>query len=118
MTYTGDLGKCTPENCSIVVDSDDEIGDSARAFNSLVNALASSMRTQAAVRSFTQMLSSRLELDTVANGALPQLLEHTGASAGAILVDIGGESAGAGRSRSPNTGDHRQPRPRPGRHAI
>jgi diguanylate cyclase (GGDEF)-like protein len=90
MTYTGDLSKCTPENCSIVVDSDDEIGDSARAFNSLVKALASSMRTQAAVRSFTQMLSSRLELDAVSNGALRQLLDHTGAAAGAILVDIGG----------------------------
>jgi len=36
------------------------------------------------------MLSSRLELDTVANGALHQLLEHTGAAAGAILVDTGG----------------------------
>ena len=90
MTYSGDLSKCTPENCSIVVDSDDEIGYSARAFNSLVHALASSMRTQAAVRSFTQMLSSRLELDTVANGALGQLLEYTGADGGAVLVDIGG----------------------------
>jgi len=91
MTYSGDLSKCTPENCSIVVDSDDEIGDSARAFNSLVHALANSMQTQAAVRSFTEMLSSRLELDTVANGALRQLLEHTGATAGAILVDMGGQ---------------------------
>ena len=90
MTYSGDFSRCTPEECSIVVDSNDEIGDSARAFNSLVHALASSMRTQAAVRSFTRMLSSRLELDTVANGALRQLLEYTGAAGGAVLVDIGG----------------------------
>ena len=43
MTYSGDLSRCTPDECSIAVDSDDEIGDSARAFNGLVEALATSM---------------------------------------------------------------------------
>ena len=91
MTFSADLSGCTPERCSIVVDSDDEIGDSARAFNRLVEALATSMKTQAAVRSFNRMLSSRLELDAVATGALQQLIEYTGADAGVILVDTGGK---------------------------
>ncbi len=90
MTYSDDLGKSTPTNCYIVVDSDDEIGHSARAFNNLVTALTRSMQTQTAIRAFNQMLSSRLELDTVANGALGQLLDHIGATAGVVLVDMGG----------------------------
>ena len=35
----GDLDECTPEKCHIPVDSSDEIGDSARTFNSLVDTL-------------------------------------------------------------------------------
>ena len=90
MTYGDDFSRCTSESCSIAVDSHDEIGDSAAAFNDLVSALAASMRTQTAVRSFTRMLASRLELDAVSTGALHELLAHTGATAGVILVDTGG----------------------------
>src|SRR5659263_214338 len=35
MTFSGDLSRCTPDNCMITVDSEDEIGESAQAFNSL-----------------------------------------------------------------------------------
>jgi diguanylate cyclase (GGDEF)-like protein len=81
----------TPESCLIVVDSEDEIGQSAGAFNSMVTALAASHRTEAAVRDFTEMLSSQLELDVLTTQALQQLLQHTGASGGAILVEADGE---------------------------
>jgi diguanylate cyclase (GGDEF)-like protein len=101
----------TPESCHIVVDSEDEIGQSAQAFNSMVNALTASHRTEAAVRSFTEMLSSQLELDVLTTQALQQLMQHTGASAGAILVEADGEMkvAAAYGIRSPEsllTGDH------------
>jgi len=91
MTTSGDLSACTPENCSIVVDSDDEIGESALAFNRLVDALSVSMRTQLAVRSFTEMLTSQLEIATLAEEALRQFSEHAGATAGLVVYETAGE---------------------------
>lgn len=89
--HGGDLLACTPENCAIAVDSEDEIGDSASAFNRLVDSLARTMRTQAAVRSFSEMLTSQLEIDRLAENALRQFLEHTGAAGGVILCQCEGE---------------------------
>lgn len=88
---TGVAGKCTPETCFIRVDSEDEIGESGKAFNYLVESLAFSHQTDEAVRSFTEMLTSHLELDVLTNQALQQLLQHTEASAGAILIAAEGE---------------------------
>ena len=99
------LDRCTPEACHIEVDSEDEIGQSAQAFNSMVRALSASRRTEAAVRAFSEMLASQLELDTLTHQALQQLIQHTGANAGAILVEAEGELtvAAAHGIRTPNT---------------
>lgn len=91
ISRSGDIGKCTPDACFITVDSEDEIGESGKAFNYLVESLAFSHRSDAAVRSFTEMLTSHLELDILTNQALQQLLQHTDASAGAILIAAEGE---------------------------
>lgn len=91
MATTGDMNQCTADDCFIAVDSEDEIGESARAFNRLVASLSHSMETQAAVRSFSQMLTSQLELEGLSQQALHQFIEHTGASGGAILCESGGE---------------------------
>lgn len=91
LTNGSDLLRCTQENCSISVDSEDEIGESARAFNRLVESLATSMRTQAAVRSFSEMLTSQLEIESLAENALRKFLEHTGAAGGLILYECEGE---------------------------
>ena len=91
MTTTGNMDQCTAEECLIDVDSEDEIGESAAAFNRLVESLAHSMETQAAVRSFSEMLTSQLELEGLAQQALQQFIEHTGAAGGAILCESGGE---------------------------
>ena len=40
--YSDDPSACTPESCSLPVDSDDELGDAAASFNRLVEALAAS----------------------------------------------------------------------------
>lgn len=87
LAQRGEMEECTPEACHIQVDSDDEIGESARAFNQLVDALALAHQTEAAVRQFSTMLGSQLELHLLADQALEQLLQHTGASAGGILVN-------------------------------
>lgn len=91
LAQTGEAEKCTTDACFITVDSDDEIGESAKAFNYLVESLAFSHRTDAAVRSFTGMLASYLELDVLSNKALEQLLVYSAASAGAILIVAEGE---------------------------
>ena len=91
MTTSGDLTACTPESCSIVVDSEDEIGESAAAFNRLVEALANSMRIQQAVRSFSEMLTSQLEIESLAEEALRQFFEHAGVAGGLVLYESGGE---------------------------
>ena len=91
MTSSGDLSACSPEECAIVVDSEDEIGESALAFNRLVEALSNSMRTQLAVRSFSEMLTSQLEIESLAQEALRQFFEHAGAAGGLILYEVSGE---------------------------
>ena len=91
MTMSGDLSECTPAQCSIVVDSEDEIGESALAFNHLVNALSTSMRILLAVRSFSEMLTSQLEIGSLAEEALRQFSEHGGAAGGLILYETEGE---------------------------
>ncbi len=91
ISISGDTWQCSPEACFIHVDSEDEIGESGKAFNYLIESLAFSHRNDTAVRSFTEMLTSHLELDILTNQALQQLLEHTDASAGAILIAAEGE---------------------------
>ena len=91
ISLNGENGKCTPEACFLTVDSEDEIGKSGKAFNFLVQALAASHKNDAAVRSFSAMLASQLDLDTLVNEALQQLLQHTEADAGAILIAAEGQ---------------------------
>lgn len=85
------MEKCDPDHCLIKVDSDDEIGESAQAFNELVMAQSLSLKTQAALRSFTEMLASQLEVDALTDRALQRLLKHVNAPAGAILIESDGE---------------------------
>ncbi len=87
----GDASGCNSQDCLLSVDSDDEIGDSARAFNHLVQTLELSLETQGAVRAFTELLASHLDLNDLTDRALQQLLQHTHAGGGAILVETEGE---------------------------
>ncbi len=87
----GDPGLCDAGNCMVPADSDDEIGESARAFNHLVETLVHSLDTQSAVRSFFEMLTSTLELETLAENTIGQFIEHTGASGGLIFYEEDGK---------------------------
>lgn len=83
--------ECTDEKCYITIDSEDEIGESAHAFNALVKALANAFKSETSVRTFTEMLSSRLELDKLAEEALNRLMANLSAEGGAIVVEKEGE---------------------------
>ncbi|MCF8033961.1 MAG: GGDEF domain-containing protein [Desulfarculaceae bacterium] len=81
---------CAAEDCYITIDSEDEIGESAMAFNQLVGALTVAHSSEGAVREFSRLLASRLELDTLAGDALRQLMDNSKAGAGALLVESEG----------------------------
>lgn len=90
-TYTGDWTDCDPESCQLPVDSDDVIGESADAFNHLIRVLQHSHEVEERVDEFSKTMTSQLELSPLCNGALSGFVAATGASAGAILADVGGE---------------------------
>jgi diguanylate cyclase (GGDEF)-like protein len=84
--FTHDWSGCDPESCALAVDSEDEVGASAAAFNRLIGTLARSHGVETAMRAFSDVLSSRFELDSLGAAALDALLVHTGADAGTLLV--------------------------------
>ena len=86
-----DFSDCTPEHCRIAMDSEDEIGESARAFNTLVQTLATSLETETAVRSFTELITSQLEVDSLAAQAMPKLIHYTNSDGGVLLIEQSGE---------------------------
>jgi diguanylate cyclase (GGDEF)-like protein len=88
---SSELADCYEDNCIIPVDSEDEIGDTAKAFNELVHTLSISMRNEIAIKKFNEMLSSQLEMEQLAQRALIQINEFMGAEAGAVLYEHGGE---------------------------
>jgi len=83
--------ECNAESCLIEVDSEDELGDSARSFNQLVMTLSEVLATQTEVQLFSEMLASNLEVDVLADHALQRLVANLGASGGAILLEQGGD---------------------------
>jgi two-component system cell cycle response regulator len=84
--FSHDWSSCDPTACALPVDSADEVGASAGAFNRLIGTLARSHLVETAMRDFSSVLSSEFELEGLAEAALDGLLRHTGAAAGAILV--------------------------------
>lgn len=90
-TDTNDWANCTHDKCQIAIDSADEIGESSRAFNDLVDALLLSHEVESAVNEFAHRLTSKLELEPMSAVALDRLIEHTGSAAGAVIVEQEGE---------------------------
>ena len=84
--YTQDWSGCDPERCALAVDSDDEAGATAHAFNSLIRTLAKSHSVETAMHDFSGVLSREFELEGLGSAALDGLLRHTTSDAGAMLV--------------------------------
>ena len=87
----GRIGDCNPEHCSIPVETDDEFGQSATAFNELITSFAGSLRMLDDIKTFTAIFSSQLDLHALSEYALDRVLNGTGADAGAILLEQDGE---------------------------
>ncbi len=84
--FSHDWSGCDPESCALPVDSDDEVGASASAFNRLITTLARSHDVESAMRDFSVVLSTEFELEGLGSKALEGLLGHLRADAGAILI--------------------------------
>lgn len=93
---TNDLKRNSDESIDeqeyyISIDSQDEIGECAHAFNALVNSLSDAFKSEIAVRKFSEMLSSKLELDVLAQEALDRLMTNLKVEGGAIILEKQGE---------------------------
>ena len=84
--YSQDWTGCDPERCALAVDSDDEAGATAQAFNSLIRTLAKSHAVETAMHDFSAVLSREFELEGLGSAALDGLLRHTASDAGVMLV--------------------------------
>ncbi len=82
---------CTPETCHIPVDSEDELGESAESFNRLITTLSEVLGARSNLQQFSEMLTSHLELDALAQNTLESLIANAKASGGAILIENSGE---------------------------
>lgn len=81
---------CAIEDCSLEVDSDDELGESAEAFNRLLAELMAARQQEQRAEQFSALLSRHLDLVALGSAALEQLLVDVGAPAGAIIVEQSG----------------------------
>ncbi len=90
-TYSGDWGKCSPAECCLPVESDDELGEAARSFNQLISGLATSRDVQQAMTEMSKTLSEHLEWDDFCTAALRAWLRHGEADAGALIIVRDGE---------------------------
>jgi diguanylate cyclase (GGDEF)-like protein len=91
MSANGNIGECSPEHCCIPVETDDEFGRSAQAFNELIESFSNSLRMLDGIKSYTAIFSGQLDLHALADYALERVMNETGADAGAILYDQDGE---------------------------
>ena len=91
VSENGRIGDCSAEHCSIPVDTDDEFGQSAQAFNELIESFENSLRMLDEIKTYTAAFSSQLDLNTLAEYAVDRVMNGTGADAGAILIENEGE---------------------------
>ena len=82
---------CTPEKCSILVDSDDELGEVLSSFNRLVAAQAASRRSTTLASRFASILSSHIELTPLIDESLAELEAAGEFSASALCIVRDGE---------------------------
>lgn len=91
LTLAGKTELCNYDECSIIIDSEDIIGESAQIYNRLVKTLANSLQTQQAVSTFSDMLAGTLDLETLAINSLEMFLENSGSNGGVVFYDDVGE---------------------------
>ena len=75
--------ECDFQTCQLTVDSNDALGHNSKAFNQLVETLSVTMRGEE--------LLSHLDIDTIVNTSLLDILTITDSMAGCIFIEKEGE---------------------------
>ncbi|MBU0996483.1 MAG: sensor domain-containing diguanylate cyclase [Firmicutes bacterium] len=88
---SGETDYCIDEDCIITINSEDEIGESAESFNTLVKTLSKEFQSADRVRKFSEMLSSFLELEKLGEESLVHLMEALHSNGGALLLEKEGD---------------------------
>lgn len=78
--------QCDDGVCQIQVDSQDEIGVSARAYNRMLASLLQAHEVERVFNRFTRVMSENLQMETLADETLNLLLQSTHVEAGAVIV--------------------------------
>ena len=82
----GDLD-ASHEECAVCDNSTDKIGESARAFNSLLDTLCLQLNKNKRIHDFSKLMSSNLEISIISKKALEHLIESIGAKGGALAIE-------------------------------
>ncbi|MBU1145782.1 MAG: GGDEF domain-containing protein [Firmicutes bacterium] len=88
---SANINYCLDEDCFLPIDSEDEFGESAKSFNSLVSSLSKEFQSSEKAKSFTEMLSTHLDLNKLGEESLQHLMLDLNANGGAILIEKEGE---------------------------
>ncbi len=88
-TEAFDKDECL-NRCTIEIDTEDVIGETSKAFNTLVKSFLSIIKSEEANKKFTEIFTNELDLERLSEKAIHHLLQYTKAKAGMILIDKGG----------------------------
>lgn len=77
---------CEEEFCGIEVDSDDEVGKTANAYNKMLQALIQSNEIEVVYNKFSKIISENLELKSLIDETMQLLVESTHVEAAAVMV--------------------------------
>ncbi len=83
--------KCEPNGLLLKEDSDDELGESVKSFNSLVITLSNALKFESEVRAFSILLSKQMEVDAMAKDALKFLMKYLCSEGGMLLYKLNGK---------------------------
>lgn len=102
-TYTGNWGDCDVLSAHLPAQTQDDLGALARSYNTLLDALCASYQMHDVVKVFTRILSSKLDMDEMAQQALQLLLTNCHCDGGALLIQHrdGWQTAAAIRLSNP-----------------
>lgn len=78
--------KCQIDHCQIEVQSQDEIGVSAHAYNQLLGSLISAHETESVFNRFTQVMTENLEVESLSQKTIQLLIDSTHFEAAAVLI--------------------------------
>lgn len=77
------------ETARVTIDTPDDLGRAAEAFNGLVGSLAQARETQAALDSISAVLARNIDLGQLASEAAADMVQHFGLLAGSVVVTDG-----------------------------